>query len=139
MDMAKIFQGLLVIAAILLSPLLCVADDAPTHQAETQASVLLTPVRCVALHQGQMCYQKVQVSWSSAQVGNYCLYVDDQPEPLHCWQAQAQGNYAYEFASAQSQVLQLKNEQQQLLAQATMEVAWVYKSNTRRKTHWRLF
>ncbi|WP_331346008.1 DUF3019 domain-containing protein [Cellvibrio sp. UBA7661] len=148
--MARIFQGLLITAAILLSPLLCAAGDTSVNAANninnpsvntsaTQASVLLTPVRCVALHQGQMCYQKVQVSWSSEQVGNYCLYVDDQPEPLHCWQAQAQGNYAYEFASAQSQVLQLKNAQQQLLAQATMEVAWVYKSNTRRKTHWRLF
>lgn len=148
MTMGRIFQGLLIIAAILCSPLWCIADDASVNASlnnsasentSTQASMLLTPVRCVALHQGQVCYQNVQISWSSAQAGNYCVYIDNQQQPLRCWQGQAQGSYAYEFASAQSQLLQLKNTQLQVVAQVTMEVAWVYKSNTRRKTHWRLF
>lgn len=139
----RIFQGLLIIVAILISPVWCVADEIIAGDNRintiTQASVLLTPVRCVALHQGQTCYQRVQISWSSAQAGDYCIYVDTQAQPLQCWQAQIQGSYSYEFASIQSQQVQLKNAQQQLLAEATMEVAWVYKSNTRRKTHWRLF
>lgn len=143
MTMARIFQGLFINAAIMLSPLVCVADDASTNgqsvSSSTQTSMLLTPVRCVALHQGQVCYQNVQLSWSSVQAGNYCVYIDNQAEPLQCWQGQTQGSYRYEFASAESQVLQLKNAQQDVLAQARVEVAWVYKSNTRRKTHWRLF
>lgn len=103
------------------------------------SSLLLTPARCVALHQGQMCYQRVQVSWSSFAPGNYCLYQEPQTQPLHCWQEQTQGTYVFEFASDTARVLQLKNGQQQVVAESTMEVAWVYKANTRRKTHWRLF
>ncbi|MDO8342351.1 MAG: DUF3019 domain-containing protein [Cellvibrio sp.] len=142
----RMFQGLLITMAMLLSPVWCVAGETVTNTAAdnplnvtTQASVLLTPVRCVALHQGQVCYQRIQISWSSAQAGDYCIYVDTQAQPLQCWQAQIQGSFSYEFASAQSQQFQLQNAQQQLLAETTMEVAWVYKSNTRRKTHWRLF
>lgn len=100
----------------------------------------LKPNRCVALHQGQVCYQNIQLFWSANQAGNYCLYQQIGESPLHCWQGVAAGQYQYEFASDTLVQLQLVNMQTKAsIATATIDVAWVYKANTRRKTHWRLF
>jgi hypothetical protein len=100
----------------------------------------LKPNRCVALHQGQVCYQDIQLLWSTPQVGHYCLYQQNSEQPLHCWQSVNAGEYRYEFASDASMQIQLVNAQTKtVIAQAELEVAWVYKTNTRRKTHWRLF
>jgi len=115
------------------------AVRADTALAET-AQLQLKPNRCVALHQGQVCYQNVQLSWSANQLGNYCLYQQYSEAPVYCWQSVAAGQYHYEFASDASVQLRLVNMQtSNTVATATVEVAWVYKANTRRKTHWRLF
>jgi len=111
--------------------------DAPAAAA---ALLQLKPNRCVALHQGQVCYQTVQLFWSAPQAGVYCLYQQHSEQPLHCWQDVNAGEYRYEFASDASVQLHLVNEQtKNIVAQAGLQVAWVYKSNTRRETHWRLF
>ncbi|HSC69238.1 MAG TPA: DUF3019 domain-containing protein, partial [Cellvibrio sp.] len=98
------------------------------------------PNRCVALHQGQVCYQDVMLSWSAVQPGEFCLYQKQADQPLHCWQAAASGQYRYSFASDGPVQLQLVNsETKTVVAETQVDVAWVYKTNTRRKTHWRLF
>lgn len=133
-----------------IKPLHCVISAGiflfitPAVQADTAlvatAQLQLKPSRCVALHQGQVCYQNIQLSWQANQSGNYCLYQEDNASPVYCWQGVATGIYQYEFASATSVQLQLINMQTKTrIATATIEVAWVYKANTRRKTHWRLF
>lgn len=100
----------------------------------------LKPNRCVALHQGQVCYQDVQLLWSAPQVGHYCLHQQNVAQPLYCWQNVNAGEFRYEFASDASVQLQLMNVQTKtIVAQTGLEVAWVYKANTRRQTHWRLF
>ncbi|HTF95198.1 MAG TPA: DUF3019 domain-containing protein [Cellvibrio sp.] len=134
--MSRLTQGIKIIALWLVC-LPLHADELPVSV--KAASVLLSPARCVALHQGQMCYQRVQVSWSSSVNDDYCIYQEDREEPLRCWQQQTQGVMEFEFASDGSQQMQLKNAQQQVVAESALEVAWVYKANTRRKTHWRLF
>lgn len=112
------------------------ADNAGAETAQLQ----LKPNRCVALHQGQVCYQKIQLSWNTPQAGNYCLYQQHTETPVFCWQGVIAGQYQYEFASDTSVQLQLVNVQTKTpVATAALEVAWVYKANTRRKTHWRLF
>lgn len=141
MNMARLIQGIRIALLLPFAAGVFAADEGPatTATATEPASLLLMPARCVALHQGQICYQRVQVSWSSFTVGNYCVYQEGQAQPLQCWQAQTQGTYVFEFAGDASHLLQLKNAQQHIVAEASMEVAWVYKANTRRKTHWRLF
>ncbi|HSX51429.1 MAG TPA: DUF3019 domain-containing protein [Cellvibrio sp.] len=115
------------------------ANNTANNTADKPANLQLKPGRCVALHQGQVCYQRVQLQWR-AQVGNYCLYQKGARHPLHCWQNVDAGNYVYAFASDTSVQLQLIDTQTQaIVAQAELEVAWVYKANTRRKTQWRLF
>lgn len=138
MNMARLFQGIL-IALLVASASLGAEPGAAPERHHPTASLLLTPARCVALHQGQTCYQQVQIFWSTSQVGNYCLYQQEHAEPLHCWQGQTQGDFAYEFAGEASRQLQLRDAGKMLLAESTLEVAWVYKASSRRKTHWRLF
>ncbi len=114
--------------------------SAATINIPVTAQLQLKPGRCVALHQGQVCYQRVQLEWRAARAGHYCLYQKSADQPLHCWQNVSAGEYVYAFASDTSVQLQLLDAQTQaLIAQAELEVAWVYKANTRRKTQWRLF
>lgn len=132
-------------AIIILSLAQSVQVNAQSDQQENapaaEAVLLqLKPNRCVALHQGQVCYQDVQLHWSTPQAGHYCLYQQNIAQPLHCWQSVNAGEYRYEFASNASVQLQLVDAQTKMvIAQAGVEVAWVYKANTRRQTHWRLF
>lgn len=123
------------------SILLFIAHTAQANNAGLEpAQLQLKPNRCVALHQGQVCYQKIQLSWRVPQVSNYCLYQQHTETPLYCWRNVAAGEYQYEFASDTSTQLQLVNIQTKTtVATAALEVAWVYKANTRRKTHWRIF
>lgn len=115
------------------------ANNTANNTTDKPANLQLKPGRCVALHQGQVCYQRVQLQWR-AQAGNYCLYQKGAGHPLHCWQNVDAGDYIYAFASDTSVQLQLIDTQTQaIVAQAELEVAWVYKANTRRKTQWRLF
>lgn len=112
------------------------ADAAPTQQAQLQPK----PNRCVALHQGQVCYQDIVLFWQADHASEYCLYQQQAEQPLHCWRAVTSGQYSYAFASDSSVKLQLVNTQTKtVVAETLVEVAWVYKANTRRKTHWRLF
>lgn len=112
------------------------ADDVGVNAVQLQ----LKPNRCVALHQGQVCYQNIQLSWSAQQVSNYCLYQQFAEAPLYCWQGVVVGQYQYEFASDTATQLRLVNMQTNgVVATTEVGVAWVYKANTRRKTHWRLF
>ena len=135
--MTRLLRNVTIIFGLLLSPTLFAAE-LPAEKSPT-ASLVLTPARCVALHQGQVCYQRVQISWSSSAAGSFCLYQQDQTEPLHCWQDQSEATLDFEFAADTSQLFQLRNVDQQILAETALEVAWIYKASTRRKTHWRLF
>lgn len=116
-------------------------EPAQVNAPAAEAMLLqLKPNRCVALHQGQVCYQTIQLLWSTPQVGHYCLYQENIAQPLHCWQSVNAGEFSYEFASDASVQMQLVDAQTKaVVAQTGLEVAWVYKANTRRQTHWRLF
>lgn len=116
--------------------LLWAADAVPAQNAQLHPK----PNRCVALHQGQVCFQDILLSWQVDQAGEYCLYQNHAEHPLHCWEGLSASQYRYAFASDSSIKLQLvKMPAKTLIAEAIVEVAWVYKANTRRKTHWRLF
>lgn len=120
----------------LSSQLLWAADAVSAQGAQLHPK----PNRCVALHQGQVCYQDVVLSWHVDHAGEYCLYQEHAEHPLHCWEGLSSSQYKYAFASDTSIKLQLvKMPSKTLIAAAIVEVAWVYKANTRRQTHWRLF
>lgn len=140
-DIGSRQQLLRMIAALLLAVVATLGEDA---LAQTQGELTLTPERCVAMNEGQTCYQTVTVRWQTNQIADYCLYLQDDPEPLVCWEDVRQGRSRVEFVSDMSLIYRLvltpaTDSEQQEVAQATLTVSWVYGDSKKRRNSWRLF
>ena len=100
----------------------------------------IKPVRCIALHEGQVCYQKLNISWQADLADSYCLYQQDNKTPLMCWDNLSAGRWTYEFEGKATQkfVLVRKQDAKQI-SEVSIEVAWVYDASSRRESHWRVF
>lgn len=102
----------------------------------------LQPDRCVALHQGQVCYQEVRISWQLEQAGDYCLHVSVQATPLKCWQQQKgePGSLLYDVQSDKNIRFYIKpSDASRIVLQQTFKIAWVYSKSQKQYSTWRLF
>jgi len=117
------------------------ANDQTTTTTRVLApSLEVTPPRCVALHQGQICYQSAQLAWQAPQAGRYCLFISNDAQALKCWEHQDIGNFTFDFQSPHTLTFRLRNmHTHQDLVQTQLSVAWVYGKEKRRRTSWRLF
>jgi hypothetical protein len=103
------------------------------------ASLQLEPEQCVAMQKGQHCYVTVDVFWQTSQVGDYCLFLANNSEPLNCWQGKKQAKFLYHFSHNDSRIFQLKSRSGDvILVEAVLEIAWVYKTK-RVSSSWRMF
>ena len=121
--------------ALLLSVVFALS---PTPVVSEELEFKTKPNRCVALRQGQVCYQKIKFQWKNIQPGNYCLHKKDEPSPLICWQDASIDEYVYAFSATESQEFELKKDAN-VVAAAKITVSWVYKTSKRVSTGWRLF
>ena len=104
------------------------------------AQLEVTPERCIALRKGQKCYLEVTFSWQHPQISDYCLVNTTTNKTIKCWQQQAKGKFNFDFQSTLTNDFALRKPKSTVnLAQATIPVAWVYKSSKRAKATWRLF
>lgn len=100
----------------------------------------IKPARCIALHQGQVCYQTLKIEWQADVEDSYCLYQQDNKTPLLCWDNMAAGRGSYEFEGASTRkFILVRKRDNKALAEVPVEVAWVYDSSSRRESHWRIF
>lgn len=134
-------QLIRMIGALFVALIATLGEDA---LAQTPADLTLTPERCVAMNEGQACYQTVIVRWQSNKLADYCLYLQNEPDPIVCWPDARQGRARFEFASETSMTYQLRmttatGDLSQALAQATLTVSWVYGDSKKRRNSWRLF
>jgi len=98
------------------------------------------PDRCVALHQGQICYQSIRFVWSQLDRSyDYCVIEKQTESALVCWLGGGASELKFEFGSDQSQTYQLKRNDGEVIGDVEIVVAWVYKSSRKRSTGWRLF
>jgi len=98
------------------------------------------PNKCIALHKGQTCYQKIKFSWGALGQGEYCLYQLSSKQALTCWTNNTRRQFAFEFASADSQEFEIRREDKGVnLAQVKVIIAWVYKTRRKSSSSWRLF
>ncbi len=118
-----------------------ISNSAIAQQNVEQSTQLsISPQQCVALHQGQVCYQSVQIQWQANQKQNYCLFDSTKQQPIRCWKSSIKGEHRFDFQSDKSVVYQLRIENQtQVIAESSMTVAWVYGQKKRRRASWRLF
>lgn len=132
----KLTQRLLLLLA--KSLVLCVVDA--VQAAEHVAAFTAQPERCIALNRGQVCYQKLRFKWQTAAGARYCLHRDTVSAPLVCWDGGERSGYELEFASDRNVVYGIRREgEPDNLAQVAVEVAWVYQSNRKGFSRWRLF
>jgi hypothetical protein len=107
---------------------------------QSSIGLFVSPQRCVALRQGQTCYQEVTFSWRLAQKENVCLINLLTKQVLKCWQNTEQGKFDLDFQSTQSTDFVLRAEKQDIdLSTTHITVSWVFKSSKRPKSSWKLF
>jgi hypothetical protein len=108
--------------------------------AEQVAAFTVQPERCIALNRNQVCYQRLTFRWQTAPGARYCLHQEDLAAPLVCWTGAEQSSHAAEFASNRNVSYRIRREgEQEILAAVTVEVAWVYQSNRKSFSRWRMF
>lgn len=105
-----------------------------------EAQLQVKPGRCISLHEGQVCYQKLIIQWQSLIADNYCLYQKSNPVALLCWDNVAQGSGAYEFSGSMStDFILVRKRDEHILAEFKIDVVWVYDASSRRESHWKIF
>ncbi|WP_252734066.1 DUF3019 domain-containing protein [Pseudoalteromonas sp. C2R02] len=123
----------------LLSAITCLLMSFTSSASESNASLVVTPKNCVALHKGQKCYLEVTFDWQ-AKLNNYCLVNNTRSQIMKCWSDKSSGQYSFDFQSTQSNDFSLQLQDSNTdVAHAQIVVAWVYKSKKRSKSSWRLF
>ena len=100
----------------------------------------IKPANCVALREGQVCYQTLIINWQASTVDNYCLYQQGNSTALMCWSNLMEGSGIYEFSGKNStEFILVRKRDTHTIAKFTLEVAWVYDANSHRESHWRIF
>lgn len=107
--------------------------------AESESQLVVKPNRCVTLHQGQTCYQKLTFSFSSESPQMHCLYRKSIASPITCWRG-ILSRYSYRFEGIDTEQFQVRDqESQSIISTQEVRVAWVYKSKKKGPSGWRLF
>jgi hypothetical protein len=109
---------------------------------EVHGNYFLTvePEQCVAMRQGQICYVDVKINWRAAERGNYCLFSSLQSKAIQCWSNVNTGKLQQEMSADKNIVFSLKKQgRPNDLITKELEMAWVYKKNTRKNVSWRMF
>ena len=110
----------------------------PLSYAMADVVFSVKPLKCVALHKGQVCYQKLNFKWNSDNK-DLCLYALESNAPLHCNVQNTPVTFRYEFANDHNQVFELRDKEGNSVATVKIEVASVYKGKRRATTGWRIF
>ncbi|NTS76076.1 DUF3019 domain-containing protein [Catenovulum sp. SM1970] len=105
--------------------------------ASDRSLLKIKPQKCIALHQGQTCYQTLSIEALVPSNEEYCIFQNNQE--ISCWHAR-QHQFEFEFEATQSQMFELRHKVSgQTLAESKVTVAWVYKSKRKSASGWRLF
>lgn len=129
------------IGVLMLALLATLARDAA---AESEPALTLEPDRCIALKEGQTCYQSIKVRWQAHATSDYCLLRNSEETPLVCWRGVQQGQTQLEVGADDSVTFRLlltspdTNDSVEV-AHATLVVSWVYSKSKKRRNSWRLF
>lgn len=120
---------------------LCV-NASNTFSAEVTAGMLLSvkPDKCIALHKGQTCYQKLVFSWRTPIEGEFCLYKVSNKKPLICWTSKGKNKVTVQFESDKSETYQIRMPNDEtVLTEVSVRLATVYRQSKKSYSGWRLF
>lgn len=107
---------------------------------ELSPNLTVHPTQCVVLEEGQKCHAKVQVEWSTELPVSVCLHNSLVQKPVRCWEDTIEGAYQEKVIARSSVYYFLKPVTgDEVLAEAELNVAWVYRESRRPSRQWRLF
>ncbi|WP_076417063.1 DUF3019 domain-containing protein [Colwellia sp. UCD-KL20] len=123
--------------------IMCLLPKVSFAQQQPEQRVLfrVKPAMCVALNQGRTCYAQVNIQWSALLNNDFCIVQKKSTQPqqtIKCWKNSKGNSFSFEFESSESLTYQLINNNNEPLAEATVDVSWVHKKSPR-KRRWRLF
>lgn len=128
---------------ILLVLFCCVGSAlraAPVWAEESPYSISVKPDRCIALRQGQKCYQKLTFRVLTSDSGHYCIQQQEMNSPLVCWHGQELKTFHYKFVSTSDAYYSIIDKTSgDALADTKVQVAWVYRNKKKEPSGWRLF
>lgn len=106
-----------------------------------EVDLRLRPSVCALSDDQQLCQDTVEVSWQSDTPQVLCLFLEQQDQPLECWQTRQQGEFRYRANTDQNLVFQLRRRQgNELLASAVFEVLREHTEyRSRRRKPWNFF
>ncbi|MCZ2723463.1 DUF3019 domain-containing protein [Marinomonas sp. 15G1-11] len=118
---------------LILMPSQLVADNQPWY-------LKVEPNRCIALRQGQTCYQTLVFKWSVPAEKEYCFFQVPDSRPLTCWYGRGVLSYKGNFELDRSTVYQIRIKDKDVsVLETKVKVAWVYKTDRKNYSEWRLF
>lgn len=129
----KVVLRIVVFALVVLTTS-SIADEKPGN-----VELAAKPTSCVALHRGQLCFQKIRFTWVAELDRLYCLYQDDKDTALYCSEDR-KNVYVHEYASETYQSFSLLDvETGNVVSRLKVNTAWVYRTGRRSSSGWRLF
>ncbi len=129
-----------IIRSLFLITILVCSTSMKVHATDIKPSLKIIPDRCISLHRGQTCYQKITIHWQSAIKTDYCLFQKGVDSPLKCWKASSYGELKIDFQSDKSIDFELRQKgEHSPVATSSLSIHWVYKSTKKQKRGWRLF
>jgi len=135
-----IYKLIAYIVWLIIGASLALSEQVVANQPQAKYSLTIEPEQCVAMHQGQLCYVNAKVSWRAEQIGSYCLFSSQQTKALQCWSNVQLGKYQQDMSANKNLVFSLRKKgSSNKLVTKELEMAWVYKKNTRKNISWRMF
>jgi Protein of unknown function (DUF3019) len=119
---------------------ICCSVDADT---QTQSTVWFSikPGLCVLGEDETECRDKLRVKWKANLIYSLCLYQEQNPESLYCWQSKKEGEYQFNFIASENIAFELRDSRtQKTLAIKTFKVLTDHNNaNHRRRNPWSFF
>lgn len=125
---------------ISISSLILSLISLPLFAADHTLYLKVEPNRCIALRKGQTCYQTLTFHWKVPDTGEYCLFQQPNPIPLVCWRDKSVGSFKDSFQLDRSALFQIRSSGEKgIVLETKVKVAWVYKTDRKNYSGWRLF
>lgn len=120
--------------------ILIVCVGLPRHAiSQNTVKLIAKPDSCVALHRGQPCFARIQLSWTEPVESDVCLYANDDNTPLVCLPgSRLEATVEHSSSTSTLYSLRIKNATQ-VLAEVVVRTAWVYRTGRKSSSGWRLF
>ena len=116
-------------------------------KASLVASIVASPNACTLEPLEEVCEMTFHVIWDTPEEGNYCLFEDNEDEPLKCWIETNRGSVELEFSGhileEYKMYLLLNSKTEITVATVTVPISGTLKqrqrAQRRRRGFWRMF